>query len=182
MKNKGFTLVEIIVSIALISIIMIFLIKLLIQVNYERVNELYDSANAINRSEILKTVENDLHNKLKTISITKGTSNLVIDFTTKDGSKSSLTFYIENDTYYVLYKKVNKNMKWELKTNNTNTYIYLNNYGVKEIHPQNGNTNIYSAVTISIPVIIDNTKKSSSVLDDFVFSFYSHDTRITVVK
>ena len=69
MNKKGFTMTELIVSIAIIAVVMIFLVNLLVDIRYDKKNELYDTKNQINRAEIIKTIQNDLLLILKLIQL-----------------------------------------------------------------------------------------------------------------
>ena len=60
LNNKGVTLVEIIISIALISIVLIFLFSLLISVKDLNNNSQTNSTYLINKSLIIKTIEDDI--------------------------------------------------------------------------------------------------------------------------
>lgn len=61
MNKKGITLVEIIISIVLISIVLIFLFSLLITVNDINEESKVNSTYLINKSLILKNIEEDLN-------------------------------------------------------------------------------------------------------------------------
>lgn len=60
LNNKGITLTEIIISIALISIVLIFLFSLLVTVNDINDESEVNSTYLINKSLILKNIESDL--------------------------------------------------------------------------------------------------------------------------
>ena len=68
MNNKGITLIEIIISIVLISIVLIFLFSLLITVNDINYESEVNSTYLINKSLILKNIEEDF-DKANSISI-----------------------------------------------------------------------------------------------------------------
>ena len=70
LNKKGITLIEIIISIALISIVLIFLFSLLINVNDMNKEADVNSTYLINKALILKNIEEDLKNK-EEITITK---------------------------------------------------------------------------------------------------------------
>lgn len=59
LNNKGVTLVEIIISVALISIVLIFLFSLLIQVNNENSDNEVKSSYLVNQSTFIKQIEED---------------------------------------------------------------------------------------------------------------------------
>lgn len=60
LNNKGITLTEIIISIALISVVLIFLFSLLVTVNDINKESEVNSTYLINKSLILKNIESDL--------------------------------------------------------------------------------------------------------------------------
>ena len=53
LNKKGVTLAEVIVSIALISVVLVFMVKLLIELNNAETNTTYAKNNQITRAEIL---------------------------------------------------------------------------------------------------------------------------------
>ena len=67
LNNKGITLVEIIISIALISIVLIFLFSLLITVNDMNTNSKVNSSYLVNKALIIKNIEEDLKDATKAI-------------------------------------------------------------------------------------------------------------------
>lgn len=69
LNNKGITLVEIIISIALISIVLVFLFSLLVTVNDMNDEAEINSTYLINKSLILKNIDEDL-SKSHSIKIT----------------------------------------------------------------------------------------------------------------
>lgn len=180
MKKNGFTLTELLVSIVLISVIMVFLVKLLIQVSYEKSNELYDTANSINRSEIINKVEKDFFiTPLKSLSCSKNDKKLVIEFKNVDNKISKLEIAKFELETYITYDSIidSKTEKWKLEKNNPDTFINIENVKYKLIVSQDSSISNkqYYALQINIPVIVDNNKiidNSDSVLDDLVFNFY----------
>lgn len=87
LNNKGITLTEIIISIALISIVLIFLFSLLITVNDINEESKVNSTYLINKSLIIKNIESDLSKIDKTsgISIEKcNASDIYSSYLTDD--------------------------------------------------------------------------------------------------
>lgn len=85
MNKKGMTLVEVIISVGLISVVMLFLFNLLLDMQYENSHASYLKENQVNRATIIKTVEEDLmNNTLNNVRIERNASNSIIrfDFTT----------------------------------------------------------------------------------------------------
>lgn len=69
-NNKGMTLVEIIIAIALISIVLLFLFMLLVTVNDINTESEVNSSYLINKSLILKNIEEDL-SKASSVKLSK---------------------------------------------------------------------------------------------------------------
>ena len=91
MNNKGSTLLELIISIALISVILVFMVRLLVDLNDSETNNKYAKKNQVIRAEILRTIENDLQNKIITdIRDNSTTSNLIITFKFNDNKESNI--------------------------------------------------------------------------------------------
>ena len=64
LNKKGNTLIELVISIALMSVILISIVRLLVDLNNTNTNNVYAKNNQINRSEILRAIESDLNNKV----------------------------------------------------------------------------------------------------------------------
>lgn len=176
--KKGFTLTEILISIVLISIIMVFLTKLLIQVAYEKTNELYDTANAINRAEIINTVEKDFfYIPLKSLNCQKNKNDVSIEFLNNKDKIFRLSIIRNDNDTFVQYSNNLKTQKWKLEKSNSETFINTNKIKYKLITSQDTSINNkqYYALQINIPVVVDEEKivnNTDSVLDDLVFNFY----------
>ncbi len=91
MNKKGFTIMEIIVSVALISIVMLLLFHLLIDMEYNSEHATYAKENQINRATITRLVEKDMLDKGVKSVIKKDTDTNEVDIeitfsdnTTKD--------------------------------------------------------------------------------------------------
>ncbi len=78
MNKKGMTLVEIIISIALISIVLVFLFSLLVTVNDMNDEADINSTYLINKSLILRNIEDDL-SKANKVNISTTCTNGEID-------------------------------------------------------------------------------------------------------
>lgn len=109
MNNKGITLVELMVSIVLISIVMVFIFALLLDMKNEDYLSSSKSEDALNRSEIIHLIENDFINyKLSRVSQTSCPSGakfcLRFDFY-NNGSKNLIFFdnhlVYDNEVFYI---------------------------------------------------------------------------------
>ena len=163
MNNKGSTLLELIISIALISVILVFMVRLLVDLNDSETNNKYAKKNQVIRAEILRTIENDLQNKILTdIRDNSTTSNLIITFKF-DGNKESNINVLKDK---LTYKNTDgKTRTWTLKEG----YFDITQSPVDFSQDEN----IYSLI-IDIPVYTTNefnTKNNNNLLDDILVSY-----------
>lgn len=80
-KENGFTLIEVIVSLSLISIVMIYLLKTITVISKEQMNILTLENYSVYESTILKKIYNDI-NKAYNIEVNNQDDNIV--FTSND--------------------------------------------------------------------------------------------------
>ena len=128
LNNKGITLIEIIISVALISIVLVFLFSLLIQVNNENADNEVNSSYLVHQSTFTKQIEEDfIEYKLQSgascttsdVSKTEATKPLYLpklkstpDFTVTSSSHNikCLKFTLDNGNitaFLFLYKTTN---------------------------------------------------------------------------
>lgn len=93
LNNKGITLTEIIISIALISIVLIFLFSLLVTVNDINKESEVNSTYLINKSLILKNIEEDLRNATSGIALRKCQNGVKDIYSTYDINALTKTEY-----------------------------------------------------------------------------------------
>ena len=90
-NKKGITLVEIIISVGLISVVMLFLFNLLLDMEYEDRHSSYLKENQVNRATIIKTVQEDLMaNSLENVTTTNNQDNIAFLLLSLPLIKSSL--------------------------------------------------------------------------------------------
>ena len=163
MNNKGSTLLELIISIALISVILVFMVRLLVDLNDSETNNKYAKKNQVIRAEILRTIENDLQTKtLIDIRDNSTTSNLIVTFKFEDNKESSINVLKDKLTYK---NTDGKTRTWTLKEG----YFDITQVPVDF----NQDENIYSLI-IYIPVYTTNefnTKNNNNLLDDILVSY-----------
>lgn len=163
MNNKGSTLLELIISIALISVILVFMVRLLVDLNDSETNNKYAKKNQVIRAEILRTIENDLQNKIITdIRDNSTTSNLIITFKFDDNKESNINVLKDKLTYK---NTDGKTRTWTLKEG----YFDITQSPVDFSQDEN----IYSLI-IDIPVYTTNefnTKNNNNLLDDILVSY-----------
>src|SRR5574344_1774973 len=124
LNKKGVTLIELIISMVLISVVMVFMYRLLININNEITNSTFAIDNQQNRLEIIDTVEEDI--LYKTLTTLTNTNNTSIIFGFDDNTSSVLSISIESNKYYITYKDTQNNAKkWEVKNAYHHNMIYI---------------------------------------------------------
>jgi len=108
MNKKGITLIEIIISIVLISIVLIFLFSLLVTVKDINYNSKVNSTYLINKSLIIKKIEEDFE---RATSI-KLESCKIKDFYTTYPSSDDITYFINTSGSYDENLTYNKCLKF----------------------------------------------------------------------
>ncbi len=172
LNKKGTSLIELIVSIALISVVLIFMFKLLLDVNNEITNNTFAKDNQTIRAEILRTVENDLNTAvLSGMTNTGNTTTRTINFYYKGGLSSTLTLKEKTVTYKT---KAGETRSWDLE----NCTLYtkgINVYMQKD-------TNIFiMLLDIEIHTNNDlNTAGHNNSLDDIAISYIGNTSDITM--
>lgn len=100
MNKKGFTLMEIIVSVALLSIVMLLLFQLMIDLEYEDNHSSFAKDNQIKRATIIKRVEKDLMDKgLSLVSLNKASDYATLTFKYSNNTDSSVVVYEDKISY-----------------------------------------------------------------------------------
>lgn len=170
LNKKGSTLLELVISIALISIILVFLMRLLVDLNNTETNNVYAKDNQINRAEIIRMIENDLNNNVITnISSDGSTSdNLKIKFTFKDNKTSSIDATENKFTYK---SSGNSTRTWTM--DGGKIYTKKANVDYSEDTINDVNKRIYT-LQIDIEVHTTNDKNkfgSNNLIDDILISY-----------
>lgn len=169
MNKKGTTLAELIISIALISVVLLFMIKLLIDLNDAEANNTYAKDNQINRAEILRMIGNDLNNK-NIASINDSGSNetklvINIEFTDRTSSK------IEAEEKKIKYTDSDgKNRTWNIEGGT----IYTKKANVYYMKDNNDSGKNYYSLSIDIEIHTTNEKNklcNNNTLDDIIINY-----------
>ncbi len=170
LNNKGVTIVELLVTVALLSVVLMFLYNLLSSVTFEKDNDYIANSNQANRIDIINTFERDLlldndvsidtTNTNDTILVLNGTNNtkIYIIKVTDD----TLTYYSDyNDDSCVP-------QKWKIKGGTL---------GIVKCETKGGestSTDVVEITECTIPVYtnnVNNSKDNNNTLDDITFSF-----------
>ena len=187
LNNKGVTIVELLVSLALLSVVLMFLYNLLSNVTFEKNTDFIANANQANRIDIINTIEHDLLNDNDisidesqtnvTRLVLKGTKNYMIRIT-----ENTLAYYVNNDIQNTW--KIKGGKLGEINCENTLGGTTTSD-NVTECKSDSYNTpidctdnlNALDSIKITectIPVYttnVDNSKENNNTLDDITFSF-----------
>ena len=179
--SKGTTLIEIMVSVILISIVLVFIFNILADLKYEDSIASSRSADAISRASYTRIIQNDfIINKLREISDC-GTddSHICIRFTYDKEFVNNSSTYNHKDLYiynnYIIYD----NEKWSLSYGN---YIFNSNKPLINYYytprPANASNDFveYSYLNIYVPVKYNTVSYRKY---DFEL-IYSYDKPLTI--
>lgn len=174
-KNQGFTLVEFVVSIALVAVVLIFLFNLLLDVQYATKNGNFASDNQLNRASILKNVMDDFSN-LGLVGMKEGsssTSHVEFTFLFRDGSEKTLRV----EEKFVIYG----DERWSVRSSNGNAIYQVQCINYQYVSPasscQNDICSDYFSVHIRIPVTIKN--QTDNTMDDLDLFYIGKVSEIT---
>ena len=190
LNNKGVTIVELLVSLALLSVVLMFLYNLLSNVTFEKNTDFIANSNQANRIDIINTIENDLilDNNIEITSIDdknlvlilKGKQNYKIEI---KNDENTLAYYV-NDSIQNTWKikggklgKINcENSKGGTNTVDNATECKGDKGSLNITCPSNVITALDSIkiTECTIPVYtenVDNSKENNNTLDDITFSF-----------
>ncbi len=184
LNNHGMSLMELLVSIILISAILMFLYELLIDLKNETDNNNFAYNNQINRMEVIKTIEADL-DKYTLTSVEDNSTNdkITIIFHFNNNISSILTSDKEDYTnelgdddtrYYFRYQqaKGTKN-SWQMKGAEIDpcyTFTYYND-----------NNKYYFLINIKLynnPFNEKNNVEDNNIIDDLEISFSSDSSNL----
>ena len=167
-NNKGLTLVELIVSISLISIILLFIYQMIATVNYDRSGQDYAINNQAQRTEIIKYINYNYFIKSNTVASFFSINPNVNDRNYTNYTRISLNNVVSINVYkdkLELQSGTNTLKSWSL---NTKDGIYYDFENIKVIDVDNttynkacinNNTcsNVTSAVGKQIPKAFNNS-------------------------
>lgn len=161
LNKKGSSLVELVISIALMSIVLVFMLKLLVDLNNTATNNTYASKNEVIRSEIIRMINNDINeNTLTGISSTSN-NNLIITFSF-NGGKTGVIEATNNTIEYTSSK--NNKRKWTLNEGEIYTNcVHITKIKEDPIYILEINLEIHTSNEL-------NNKTNNNILDDIIIS------------
>ena len=153
MNKRGFTILELLISIALVAVVLLLLLRVMLSLENINNDSSYASSDEIARTKIIKTIESDfLMYQLNGIEVTKNGDNVVITFLMSEEKELVITadkLTYENEAYYLNSSLASYSLDI--------TYEYL------ELDAN------YYYVSITIPVLIDGVNTTAK--DDIKLSF-----------
>lgn len=101
LNKKGMTLLEIVISLALISVVMLFLFSLLNDIQYESKHSSYAKDFLVSRATIIKDVEEDIlnNNITNVMQVSAGEGKVNLNFFRDDTSLMSIEVESKKITY-----------------------------------------------------------------------------------
>ena len=161
LNNKGISIIELIISISLISVVMLFLYNLLSNVTFEKDDDYFASLNQANRIEIISTIEDTLMCYSINSYEIKGDNELELTsgsdiFNIKIDRANNKVFFTQGTTTIG---------KWTIK-NASIGEISCNDVGDGIV------TTKYTQCTIPIYTTnINDTENNNNTIDDITFTF-----------
>ena len=190
LNNKGVTIIELLVSVALLSVVLMFLYNLLSSVTFEKDNDFIANSNQSNRIDIINTIESDLILD-NNIEIDKNKDNILILKGTMKGTTTYKIVITENTLAYYVNDSIQNT--WKIKgatlgnincnktkggTNTSNDVTECSDNPIKNrssCHKLTSSQMDSIKITeCTIPVYtknVNNTKDNNNTLDDIIFSF-----------
>lgn len=154
MNKKGVTILELLISISMLSVIILLLIKVMFSLENINNDKTYASSDEISRTEIIKNIESDFLNlKLNGLSILENTN------------ETKITFNFVNDTKELIIKTkelVYDNNIYSLKSDNAS---YKKCVEYKYLSLENN----YYYITLTIPILIDGINTTEN--DDITLTY-----------
>ena len=165
-KNRGITLIELIISMALISIIIIFLFQLLVDAKFSDNRVDYAREDQQNRAIIIKRIQDDFLDQggLVGIKDQARSDGLFIYFALYSGKTTKLTINSNSISYN---DAAGESQTWHLKTKSENIGYNFNcvDYQLMGFNQVNGETEWgFYSVLIHIPLAVKSDSKN--IIDD----------------
>lgn len=190
LNNKGVTIIELLVSVALLSVVLMFLYNLLSSVTFEKDNDFIANSNQANRIDIINTIESDLILD-NNIEIDKNKDNILILKGTMKGTTTYKIVITENTLAYYVNDIIQNT--WKIKgatlgnincnktKGGTNTSNDVTECSDNPINNPSSCHKLTSSQMDSIKITectipvytknVNNTKDNNNTLDDIIFSF-----------
>lgn len=178
MNRKGFTLTELVISVVLISVVMMFLFQLLTDLEYSQNHASYAKSNQINRAKIIENIQKTwMSSELLDITEDTDATNNKVTITFKYNSSSEY-LYINYKDNIITYN----DESWTLQKDNDSTKIDVSNISIDKF-PTTNNTGCakntingtytydvcptYRYLYLHIPIVTGTTENTIDDIDLF---------------
>ena len=168
-NNKGLSLIEIIVSIALIATVTLFMYRLLADVTFQKNNEYFASLNQETKVEILQYIKEHYdYNVIDTINCNANNTSCTLEYS-NDVKEYPLTLSLQESSgkWYLVFEEDNTVIKkWYLSQINGGKILYKNN------------ENDSGMIHVNIELYtnnFDNNENNNNTLDDICFTINTID-------
>lgn len=156
LNRKGMTLVEIIISVGLIAIVMVFLFRILVDIRHESTMSSTNTKDMVNRTEIISKIQDKIiDDTLTHIQVNNTNTTATITLKVRNDSGDDLNYPITIQNKRLIFQ----DQTWELQDANAEydlCHIKTEVIG-KDTHP---NSHFY--VKLLIPVKLKNRDDHSS--------------------
>lgn len=162
LNKKGFTLIELIVAISLISVVLLFLYSLISDVSSEIYNNSFALENQIDRFEIIEKVNSILEDKTITeVTSNDSTISIKIKYEDEDGTSEELNLIkgSDEDTFEIT-DGTSVLAKWTMDSS-----CYLGEFGFTK------DVDVYKVYFEVYTYNSNNDIANNNSLDDYVFYF-----------
>ncbi|MDD5865684.1 MAG: prepilin-type N-terminal cleavage/methylation domain-containing protein [bacterium] len=162
LNNKGISIIELIISISLISVVMLFLYNLLSNVTFEKDDDYFASLNQANRIEIISNIEDTLMCYSINSYEIKGDNELKLK-------------YADNESFIVNIDRTNNKVSFNKGTTTIGKWT-IKNASIGEITCNDVGDGIvttkYTQCTIPIYTTnINDIENNNNTIDDITFTF-----------
>lgn len=187
-NNKGVTIVELLVSLALLSVVLMFLYNFLSNVTFEKNTDFIANSNQANRIDIINTIETDL---ILDNNIEKDKNQTTENRLVLKGTKTYKIIITENTLAYYVNNSIQNT--WKIKgatlgnincnktkggTNTSNNVTECSDNPInnpsscRKLSPSQMDSIKITECTIPVYTEnVDNSKENNNTLDDITFSF-----------
>ncbi len=171
LNKKGLTILELLISIVLLSIVLVFLYSLLFDVKDDSENSDYAFKNQVNRAEAIYTIERDLYGtRAVNVEVNNYETYDEIKFIYIDNKRSTLKIYSnESGVYYLEYTDIKGVVtKWEMKD------ATIDRENIRKYTSSDASGNFYFRIVIPVynkNYNANNNAKNNNTIDDIEFNY-----------
>ena len=134
MKKNGFTLLELLIGVALVSVVIVFLFRLINDIQHEGLSNIYIVLNQTNRDEIISTVTSAISENEKTCSVEEvrepGKTSLHLNFC----NNQKLVLSVAKNQIHITYKSKEYNYRMKDDEAYYDTNVSMSKFSMNETY------------------------------------------------